>query len=196
MYRKRKGIVSGPLIPGAGRPVVWYNWRRNRDRQLAYVEDQMRENHMKKNLFVLLAVSVLAAGCMSAPQHASDVRRGMDGDRLTVGTVQREIRVGMTGADVAGVLGSPNIVTKDDLGEVWVYDRISTDTVYSTSSGGVSALILGAGVTGTTGLAGGGSTGYNRGAGAVSTRQRSLTIIIKYDNQGRVRDFAYHASSF
>ncbi|HFD33201.1 MAG TPA: hypothetical protein ENJ28_10920, partial [Gammaproteobacteria bacterium] len=73
---------------------------------------------MKKNLFVLLTVSVLAAGCMSASQHASDVRRGMDGDRLTVGTVQREIRVGMTGADVAGVLGSPNIVTKDDLGEV------------------------------------------------------------------------------
>ena len=151
---------------------------------------------MKRNLAVLLVTGLLVTGCMSAPEHARDVRQGMDGDRLTVGTVQREIRVGMSGADVAGVLGSPNIVTKDDRGEVWVYDRISTDTVYSTSSGGVSALILGAGVTGTTGLGGAGSTGYNQGAGAVSTRQRTLTIIIKYDDQGRARDFAYHASTF
>jgi hypothetical protein len=63
-----------------------------------------------------------------------------------VGTVQREIRVGMSGAEVITVLGPPNIVTTDaERREVWTYDRIATETVYSSSAGGVSALVLGLG---------------------------------------------------
>lgn len=143
---------------------------------------------------VLLAWSL--AGCMSASQHAADVQRGLEGDRLTVGTVQREIRHGMTGGEVAEVLGSPNIVSRDEQGnEVWIYDRIATDTVYSTSEGGVNALILG-GLSGS-GLIGGlagGST--QQSAGAKSTSQRTLTIIIKYDEAGKVKSFAYHSSRF
>jgi outer membrane protein assembly factor BamE (lipoprotein component of BamABCDE complex) len=115
---------------------------------------------------------------------------------LTVGTVQREIRHGMTGGEVAAVLGSPNIVSRDEQGnEVWIYDRIATDTVYSTSEGGVNALILG-GLSGS-GLIGGlagGST--QQSAGAKSTSQRTLTIIIKYDEAGKVKSFAYHSSRF
>lgn len=136
------------------------------------------------------------AGCMSAGEHAAAVRQS-DADRLTVGTVQREIRVGMSGAEVASVLGSPNVVTTDEeRREVWIYDKISTERVYSTSSGGVSILVLGGALIGA-GLAGGGiapSTGY--AAGASQTSQRTLTVIIKFDQQGKVRDFAYHASRF
>ena len=99
----------------------------------------------------------------------------------------------MTNADVAEILGSPNIVSTDDQRrEVWVYDKIATDRAYSTSSGGVSALILGI-ATGVGGLAGG---SFNNSAGASSTSQRTLTIIIKFDKDGRVRDFAYHQSKF
>ena len=95
------------------------------------------------------------AGCMSAGEHAAAVRQS-DADRLTVGTVQREIRVGMSGAEVASVLGSPNVVTTDEeRREVWIYDKISTERVYSTSSGGVSILVLGGALIGA-GLAGGG----------------------------------------
>ena len=32
---------------------------------------------------------------------------------MTVGQVQREIHIGMTNADVAAVLGSPNMVTTE-----------------------------------------------------------------------------------
>lgn len=144
----------------------------------------------------VLTFLALLGGCMSASQHASEVQQGNQGDRLTVGTVQREIRTGMSGAEVAEVLGSPNIVSTDEQGrEVWIYDKISTDRVYSSSSGGVSALILGGKSNG--GLIGGaGSTGYSSGSGAVSTSQRTLTIIIKFDKEQRVRDFAYHSSSF
>jgi hypothetical protein len=56
-----------------------------------------------------------------------------------VGTVQREIRVGMSGAEVITVLGPPNIVTTDaERREVWTYDRIATETVYSSSAGAAS----------------------------------------------------------
>jgi outer membrane protein assembly factor BamE (lipoprotein component of BamABCDE complex) len=146
-----------------------------------------------------IAVAGLLAGCQTAAQHAADVRAAQDtGDRVTVGKVQREIRVGMTNAQVVEVLGAPNMVTTDEQRrENWVYDKIATDTAYSSSSGGVNALILGGGLIGGAGAAGGGAgAGYSSGAGARSTSQRTLTIIIKYDEANKVRDFSYRSSSF
>jgi outer membrane protein assembly factor BamE (lipoprotein component of BamABCDE complex) len=145
-----------------------------------------------------LVASVSVAGCQSAQRHAQDVEAAnADANRLTVGTVQREVRVGMSGAEVATVLGSPNIVTTDEeRREVWIYDRIATSRAYSTSSGGVSALVLGAAIGGNT-LGGGlGSAGYSSGAGASATTQKTLTVVVKFDGQGLVRDFAYHTSTF
>jgi hypothetical protein len=92
------------------------------------------------------------------------------------------------------VLGSPNIVTTDDQRrEVWTYDRFSTETVTSSSAGGIAALIFGGG-----GGSGGGGVvpGVGRTAAAETRTQRTLTVIIKFDDQKRVRDFAYHASQF
>lgn len=145
-----------------------------------------------RNLIALLLLPAVLMACMSASEHRKAVQDD-SGDRLTVGTVQKEIRVGMSGADVAAALGSPNIVSTDEeRREVWIYDKIATTYVHSESTGGISALILGIGGS----VAGGGSAGYNSGAGAASTSQRTLTVIIKYDHDGKVRDFAYHTSSF
>lgn len=134
---------------------------------------------------------LLLTGCMTASQHRAEVQDETS-DRLTVGTVQREIKVGMSGAEVIKVLGSPNIVTTDtERREVWVYDKVATETVYSESRGGVAALILAAGG------AAGGAIPYSSGAsGAKSTSQRTLTVIINFDKEGHVRDFAYHATKF
>lgn len=140
----------------------------------------------------VVIAAMLLAGCVPASQHVREVR-AEDADRLTVGTVQREIRVGMSGAEVAQALGSPNIVSTDEQRrEVWIYDKISTETAYSSSSGGVRALFLGIGSD----VGGGGGGGFGSSSGAVSKTQRTLTVIIKFDNAGRVRDFAYHTSSF
>jgi len=149
-----------------------------------------------RSTIVLFPIALLISGC-TASDHAREVDKATSGgDRLTVGKVQREIRVGMSGADVIQVLGSPNVVTTDEQRrEVWVYDKISTSTVYSTSHGGVMALIFGAAPVGTVvGGAGGGS--YSASSGAQATQQRTLTVIIKFDGAGRVRDFAYHTSRF
>ncbi len=140
---------------------------------------------------VLLSLS-LVAGCQSASYHKQQVQDEST-DRMTVGKVQREIRVGMSGAEVAEVLGSPNIVSTDEeRREVWIYDKIATDRAYSESRGGVSALILGWGGS----AAGAGAASASGSSGASSTSQRTLTVIIKFDKEGKVRDFAYHTSRF
>ena len=93
------------------------------------------------SLFIVLTFMMF--GCVSASKHRQDVTDDT-GEKVTVGTVQREIKVGMSSAEVIEVLGSPNMVSTDsERREVWVWDKISTTNVYSTSSGGVSALILG-----------------------------------------------------
>ena len=147
-------------------------------------------------LGIMIAVIAMLSGCMSAQDHRAAVQDN-SGERLTVGTVQREIRVGMSGGEVAQVLGSPNIVSTDEKHrEVWIYDRISTERVYSTSSGGIAALILGGAIVGSGAVAGGAVPSYSQGSGASETSQRTLTVIIKYDDQKKVRDFAYHTSRF
>ncbi|MCL5777169.1 hypothetical protein M1105_09240 [Limibaculum sp. FT325] len=118
---------------------------------------------------------------MSAGEHQAAVGSTQATENLTAGKVQREIRVGMTSAEVVEALGSPNLVTTDEQRrEVWVYDKISTERVVSTS-GARAGLIL---------------FGVQQSAGASSTSQRTLTVVIKYDNEGRVRDFAYRQSAF
>lgn len=136
-----------------------------------------------KHVTVLGLLAFALSACTSATNLAQDVDGGREArDKMTLGTVQREIRVGMSGAEVAAVLGSPNIVTSDEQRrETWVYDRMATQQVYSTSRGGVNVLFL-AGVGGS--------------AGASQTTQRTLTVIIRYDTAGRVRDFSYRSSSF
>ncbi len=129
------------------------------------------------------APTIMREPCSSAADHARDVAAAAEAkDRLTLGTVQREIRVGMSGEEVVGALGAQNMVTTDEhRRESWVYDCIATQQAYSSSSGGANALFL-AGVSGRT--------------GASQTTQRTLTVIVKFDEARRVRDFSYRSSSF
>lgn len=146
--------------------------------------------------FFMIAAILSLTGCMSAHQHYQETH-GAKERQMTVGVVQKEIRKGMSAAEVAEVLGSPNIVTTDGEGrEVWVYDKISTDVTYSKDSGGVAGILLIGGASGGAGGAGLGSGSYNRSAGAKSKTQRTLTVVIKFDEQNKVRDFAYHSSRF
>ena len=144
----------------------------------------------------LIVVSLGATGCMSAGKHREAVRDEAS-DKVSVGTVQREVRKGMSSAEVVSVLGSPNLVTTDnERRETWVYDKVATEQVYSASQGGFGGL-LGGLVGGAAGaLGGGGSGSFERGSGASSTSQRTMTIIIKFDENGMVRDYSYRQSSF
>jgi outer membrane protein assembly factor BamE (lipoprotein component of BamABCDE complex) len=124
----------------------------------------------------VLVLSIALGACMS--QRVPDTG---EGDKFTLGKVQREIRIGMPSAQVAEVLGSPNIVTTDDKrNEVWIYDKVATEVTGQRGSDAWTII-----------LAGGSTTkDYARRS------QRTLTVVIKFDEQQRVRDFSYHSSSF
>lgn len=142
--------------------------------------------------FIPFLFVILLAGCATAEQHAASVSAAQ-GEKLTVGTVQTQIRKGMSGGAVAEALGSPNVVSTDENGhEVWIYDKISTLDVVSSSSGGLTLGAIGVGP----GVGGLGMGGFSSGAGARSTSQKTLTVIIKFDGNKKVRDFAYNYSSF
>lgn len=124
-----------------------------------------------------LSVSIALTGCARETAQPAQQKE----DRLTVGKVQAEIKVGMPASRVAEILGSPNIVSTDERRrEVWIYDKVSTDRVDTSSSAYGTLIILG------------GSTRES----SSSQRQRTLTIIIKYDEDMKVRDFAYNFTQF
>ena len=137
---------------------------------------------MKTKLLVIFLFTVMISitGCKTASEHHNDLHDS-NGDELTVGKVQKEIKVGMSGAEVASSLGSPNIVTRDSAGnESWIYDKIATEVSYSEGETGIFLILA----------------GVNRRSGATKTTQKTLTIIIKFDKESKVKTFSYHASKF
>src|ERR1041384_1721830 len=83
---------------------------------------------------------------------------------MTLCVVQKALRKGMSQADVATALGSPNIVTKDSEGhETWIYDKVAREASYS-NSGTYLTLIL---------------FGTSSESGASSSTQKTLTVVIK-----------------
>lgn len=97
--------------------------------------------------------------------------------QLNLGTVQREIAIGMSQADVARVLGSPNIVTHDkDKKETWIYDKIASEVK---KSGAANCFIL-----------------YSSASEYKSVSQRTMTVVIKFREDQTIEDVTYHSSKF
>jgi outer membrane protein assembly factor BamE (lipoprotein component of BamABCDE complex) len=131
-----------------------------------------------KLLWIVLVGAIVLSGCYSHP-----TKKGHDGHatNLTVGKVQGEIKEGMSASDVAIILGSPNIVTTDEKRrEVWIYDKVSSNSVDTRNSSFGSIIIL----------------GRSSKQSESTTTQKTLTIIIKFDEMKKVRDFAYNYTQF
>lgn len=134
------------------------------------------EEKMEKILFSTVLFVLLFSGCATSGQV--DVQ---EKSTLTSGTVQRNIKKGMSSADVVTALGSPNIVTRDDQGKsVWVYDKVSTKVQSNSSSAGLWLLMIGA----------------SSGSVSSTTSQTSLTIIIKFDENDKVESYTFRQAKF
>ncbi len=132
---------------------------------------------MSNHRFLLLSPLLALVGCLN-PQDVHNSVNADDKATISVANAQRSVKVGMTGAAVAEALGSPNILSTDEEGrEVWIYDRV-TSSVRATAANGPLTLFVGG------------------SAAAAERSQRTLTIIVKFDKQGKVRDLAYHTSKF
>jgi len=131
----------------------------------------------KIHWLIIFSMLIPLSACMKHPGGDTDGSTS----NLTVGKVQGEIKIGMPASDVAAVLGSPNIVTTDEKRrEVWIYDKVSSNRVNTSNSAFGSLIILGA---------------SSQQAQSTSS-QKTLTIIIKFDEQKMVRDFAYNYTQF
>lgn len=125
-------------------------------------------------IVALLGILPLISACSTTNYNANE-------ERMTVAKAQREIKIGMSSTEVVEVLGSPNMVTTDEQRrETWVYDRVSTNIQSSSSEKGAWLLLFTMGST----------------ASKTTSSQRTLTIIVKFDNDSKVRDFAYRTATF
>lgn len=144
---------------------------------------------MKKNFLavsaLLLAFSI-AAPSFAAMQSAKvsknqNLPTPIQEQDLTLGTVQRNIKIGSFQDEVATALGSPNIVTQDADGkETWIYDKVSSISSYD-ERGFYAGIIL---------------VGYGKNKGNVQSVQKTLTVVIKFDKNHRVETLTYHMSKF
>jgi outer membrane protein assembly factor BamE (lipoprotein component of BamABCDE complex) len=144
----------------------------------------------------MISVALIALILGGCTDHRKSLHSTKERE-MTVGIVQKEIRTGMSQAQVAEALGSPNIVTKDSEGkETWIYDKIATEASYSTSAGGVGGAAGAGGIAGSTLILGGLGGSYGKSSGAAAQTQKTLTVIIKFAPAGTVESFSYHASKF
>ncbi|MDR2432201.1 MAG: hypothetical protein LBD34_00390 [Puniceicoccales bacterium] len=128
----------------------------------------------------LLFLSIMTL-FVTACRTANDSAKSVSVERVTVGTVQRFIRNGMTSAEVVGVLGSPNMVTKNAEGdETWVYDKVHSEYETTRSESGICLILFGG----------------SRAKASGSSSERTLTIVVHFDKNSKVIDFSYRTTSF
>ena len=166
---------------------------------------------MRKVLALLLVLGVtspvfaigdspkkLSRKCRKHPEKCQiQLTTPVQEQQMTLGAVQKDIKVGTSQADVATILGSPNIVTQDADGrETWIYDKVSSITSYGSSGFGIGAGGLGGGIGGSAFGGGIGNIGYNKRGGTVQSVQKTLTVVLKFDKNKNVHSFSYHMSSF
>jgi hypothetical protein len=136
----------------------------------------------------LVAVALGAVSAAAAEREKAEAPRA-----FTLGLVQQALRPGLSQADVAERLGSPNIVTREADGrEAWVYDKVSSERESSRESVGIGGGAAGAGGS-FWGLLG--VTAGKRSEKARSS-QRTLTVVIRFSAAGGVETFTWHDSRF
>jgi hypothetical protein len=137
---------------------------------------------------VVVAVSVVPAG-------AGDRAKAKESpsSAFTLGVVQKELRPGLSQADVAERLGAPNILTRDGEGrEAWVYDRVSSEIETSGGNIGIAGGGMGAGGA-FLGLLG---INASKRSDKARSSQRTLTVVVRFSAAGAVETFTWHDSRF
>ena len=125
----------------------------------------MRKKYRFNGLIPII-FSLLIAGC--APQALIPARKA-ETEKITLGNVQRFVKVGATSTDVIAALGSPNIVTStQDGGETWVYDKIAFEREYA---GGINSS-------------------------TTMTTSRNMIVVIRYSKAGIIEKVDYRQMTY
>lgn len=141
---------------------------------------------MKKRLLALVLVLTIASPSFAVLKEAKvsknkQIVPPVQEQELTLGVVQKDVRIGSTQDEVAVALGSPNIVTKDADGkDTWIYDKVSSISSYDSTGFGVGIILA----------------GYGKSKQNAQTVQKTLTVVIKFGTNNKVESFTYHMSKF
>lgn len=124
--------------------------------------------NMTKTFLLLITIPFLFMGCQYNPLATIPARK-QETQKITLGSVQSQVKNGVSSADVINALGSPNIVTTNsDNTETWVYDKILSETEVTSGS-----------------------------FGAVKTQtSKTLLVTIKFNKQNKVEDVKYRQTSY
>ena len=134
---------------------------------------------MERRMVSFLGLVMIGlAGCAQTPPTPVTTRNS----ELTHGNVQLSIKKGeTTQTQVLEVFGAPNITSIDASGqEVWTYQRHATVSQGTSSSNYWTVVLAG---------------GSNSAAGFEQS-QRTMTLIIKFDERKIVSDFRSRSSEF
>ena len=138
-----------------------------------------------KDTFSLLTriIMIVTIVCVS---HLVDAKNS----NLTFGMVKKYVVEGETSqTEILNIFGAPNIMTRNKSGEeVWTYDKIGVDS--SSVAGGIGG---GIGLPAAGGLAG---VGGGVGGSSSSTGSRSMTVMITFDKNDIVKDYAVMSQKF
>ena len=127
----------------------------------------------------VLALSLVPFGCQS---NSSPQAPPASTNNLSHGAVQLRLKKGVTTQnDVVEAFGAPNIATRDGDGrEVWTYRRHATVSSTSGKDAYFNILVF----------------GTSDSANSAETSTRSMTLIVKFDEQAKVVDFRSMETSF
>jgi uncharacterized caspase-like protein len=117
---------------------------------------------------------------------------------LSYGGVTSQVQKNKTTQlDLVQMFGGPSISTTDADGtEVWVYERAVTETERQNRSEGYQAAANLGLFFSHVQVGGGGTTGKSSSASSTSTSFRSLTVIVKFNPNKTVKEYAVRASQF
>lgn len=146
---------------------------------------------------LVVVAAVLGASGTAGTEGAEEARQPNAAQErrsaFTLGLVQRELRTGLSQAEVVQRLGSPNILTRDAAGrEAWVYDRVSSEL--ESSNEGFSIGGFGSGGGSSVGGALGIRAGRNKQKSVAS--QRTLTVVVRFSAAGVVETVSWHDTRF
>ncbi len=133
---------------------------------------------MLHKILSLTLLSLLPIGCSESKPSA-----------VTPGAAKKHIVIGQTNmAEVVEVFGSPNIVTRKNNYEMWVYDKVSSRQT--------SSFIGAGGVGGGVGSGGFGGGGLSAGAGSSERSETTVMLIIYFDANDIVQDYKISQTKF
>ena len=125
---------------------------------------------LKRMTFAVFVLCGMTGCVINAPVPLATIpARQVETQKITLGSVQRNVKKGASSADVVEALSSPNIVTTNNDGtETWVYDKSFSER----------------------------ESAFNSNTSVAVSSTRNMIVVIKFDKNHIVENVQYRQTSY